>query len=166
MQTPFATNPKRLGSEEYRAVIGNFATGVAVITTSRDGVAYGTTASALTSLSLDPPMLVLCLNQTSATGAAITTTGRFGVNILNEDQEEAAVRFAGKGQEKFKDVKVSSGPLGQPLLDGALAVLECRVVQQVAGGTHVVYLAEVDHGAAGQGAPLAYFRGRFGRLNG
>ena len=117
---PSATRPHgRLTGDEYRAVIGHFASGVTVVTTRRDGIPYGTTASAVTSLSLDPPMLVLCLNQTSSTGAAIAATGRFGVSILSEDQEGAAVRFAAKGSTKFDGVTFYAGALGQPLLEGA-----------------------------------------------
>lgn len=162
---PLATLvPDRLSGDHYRAVIGHFASGVTVITTHRDGVAHGTTASAVTSLSLEPPMLVVCLNQTSETGAAIAATGRFGVNVLGEDQREAAVCFAAKGPTKFEGVMFGSGPLGQPLFEDALAVLECRVVKRIVGGTHIVFLAEVDHASAREGRPLAYFRGGFCRL--
>jgi 4-nitrophenol 2-monooxygenase / 4-nitrocatechol 4-monooxygenase, reductase component len=155
---------RRLESNEFRDVIGHFASGVTIITAFHEGQWYGTTASAVSSLSLEPPMLLICMNKTSTTGQAIATSGRFAVNILREDQPDAAVQFARKGGDKFKGLRVTRGISGTPLLDDALATCECRVVEDVTGGTHSVFLAEVDHASARPGAPLAYFRGRFGRL--
>jgi flavin reductase (DIM6/NTAB) family NADH-FMN oxidoreductase RutF len=155
---------RTLAPEEFRDVIGHFASGVTVITTVHAGVAYGTTASAVSSLSLAPPMLLVCMNKASATGRAVADAGRFAVNILSEDQPDLAVAFARKGDDKFSGVAVSAGEHGAPLLDDALATLECRIVEEVTGGTHTVFLAEVDRGSARPGAPLAYFRGEFGRL--
>jgi len=152
-----------LDSNEFRDIIGRFATGVTVITTEHESRLYGTTASAVSSLSLEPPMLLVCLNKSSTTGQAITTARRFAVNILSEGQVDAAMRFAGKG-DKFAGVPVARGHAGQPLLEEALANLECRVVEEVTGGTHSVFLAEVEHATGRHGAPLAYFRGQFGRL--
>jgi flavin reductase (DIM6/NTAB) family NADH-FMN oxidoreductase RutF/DNA-binding GntR family transcriptional regulator len=155
---------RRLTPEEFRDVIGSFATGVTVITALHEGKPHGTTASAVTSLSLEPPMILICLNETSSTGRAIAGAGRFAVNILGEDQAHEAMRFAKKGKDKFDGLAVASGGQCEPLLDGALSTLECRVVEQVTGGTHTVFLAEVDRASARAGAPLAYFRGQFGRL--
>ena len=86
------------------------------------------------------------------------------MNILAEDQADLAVRFASKDPHKFAGVAMTPGIAGNPLLTDALAILECRVIENVSGGTHSVFLAEVDHGTARAGAPLAYYRGRFGRL--
>jgi flavin reductase (DIM6/NTAB) family NADH-FMN oxidoreductase RutF/DNA-binding GntR family transcriptional regulator len=159
-----ASERRRLAPEEFRDVIGHFASGVTVITALHDGAPYGTTASAVSSLSLEPPMLLVCLNKQSSTGQAIAAARRFAVNILGEDQPDAAMRFARKGAEKFKDVGVAPGEWGEPLLADALATLECVVVEEVTGGTHSVFLAEVHRASARTGAPLAYFRGQFGRL--
>jgi flavin reductase (DIM6/NTAB) family NADH-FMN oxidoreductase RutF/DNA-binding GntR family transcriptional regulator len=153
-----------LSPKEFREVIGHFASGVTVITTVLDGIPYGTTASAVSSLSLEPPMLLICMNRSSETGQFVAASGRFAVNILSEDQPDIAERFARKGDDKFKGVRVTDGKSGAPLLVDALATLECRVVDQVTGGTHTVFLAEVDHASARPGTPLAYFRGQFGRL--
>jgi flavin reductase (DIM6/NTAB) family NADH-FMN oxidoreductase RutF len=150
--------------EEFRRVIGYFASGVTVITAQHGGASFGTTASAVSSLCLEPPMLLVCMNQASSTGQAIKETGAFAVNILDEDHCDLASRFATKGAAKFEGVDVVVGPHGQLLLAGALAQLECRVRETVPSGTHWVFLAEVDHVAAADGAPLAYFRGQFGRL--
>jgi flavin reductase (DIM6/NTAB) family NADH-FMN oxidoreductase RutF len=127
-------------------------------------VPHGTTASAVSSLSLDPPMLLVCMNKSSSTGRAMGDAGHFAVNILGEGQHEAAVRFAQKGDDKFDGARVIPGAFGAPLLAGALATLECRIVDEVTGGTHTIFLAEVARAAARPGAPLAYFRGGFGRL--
>jgi len=148
----------------FREVIGHFATGVTVITATHEGRRYGTTASAVSSVSLKPPMLLICMNEQSSTGQAVATSGRFAVNILSESQTDAAARFGRKGVDKFQGLAVGLGLGDVPLLADALATLECRVVDQVTGGTHVVFLAEVDRATAREGAPLAYFRGRFGRL--
>jgi flavin reductase (DIM6/NTAB) family NADH-FMN oxidoreductase RutF/DNA-binding FadR family transcriptional regulator len=154
---------RRLDSNEFRDIIGRFASGVTVITVDHDDQSYGTTASAVCSLSLEPPMLLVCLNKASSTGQAIAAARHFAVNILGEGQADAAMRFAGKG-DKFAGQRVVRGVAGQPLLGDALANLECRVVEEVTGGTHTVFLGEVEYATGRHGAPLAYFRGQFGRL--
>jgi 4-nitrophenol 2-monooxygenase / 4-nitrocatechol 4-monooxygenase, reductase component len=155
---------RRLTADEFRNVIGHFATGVTVITAVDEERPYGTTASAVTSLSLEPPMMLVCLDRESQTGRAITVAGRFAVNILGEDQADLALRFATKAPDKFDGVATTTGVFGEPLLADALATLECRVVEQTQGGTHVVFFGEVEAGSARDGAPLAYYRGQFGRL--
>src|SRR4051795_9156164 len=131
---------------------------------ARGRPSYGTTASAVTSLALAPPMLLICMNKQSETGRAVARSRRFGVNILGADQVDLAERFAQKGGDKFAGVPVTPGKWGEPLFDDALATLECRVAEETTGGTHYVFLAEVESGTARGGAPLAYFRGEFGRL--
>jgi 4-nitrophenol 2-monooxygenase / 4-nitrocatechol 4-monooxygenase, reductase component len=150
--------------EIFRDVIGRFASGVTVITTTAEGTDFGTTASAVSSLSTEPPMLLICLNKTSDTQAAILQAGVFGVNILAEHQGQVAYQFARKGAAKFDGVGVRRGRTGVPLVVDALAHLECEVEETVVGGTHTVFLARVRQAAGTEGAPLTYFRGRFGRL--
>jgi flavin reductase (DIM6/NTAB) family NADH-FMN oxidoreductase RutF len=163
--TPNDRGLRSLPSEQFRDVIGHFASGVTVITAVHDGREFGTTASAVTSLSLEPPMVLICMNRTSETGRAISATGRFAINILSESQPEAARRFAGKGDDKFAGTATTPGAWGEPLIDDALATLECRVVEDTTGGTHWVFLAEVDHASSRPGTPLAYFRGEFHTLS-
>jgi flavin reductase (DIM6/NTAB) family NADH-FMN oxidoreductase RutF/DNA-binding GntR family transcriptional regulator len=157
---------RRLSPEEFRDVIGHFASGVTVITATHDGQHRGTTASAVSSLSLEPPMVLICLNKSSSSAQAVAAARRFAVNILGEDQADEAMRFAKRADagDKFAGIAVNEGEWGEPLLADALATLECRVVEQVTGGTHLVFLAEVERASARAGAPLAYFRGQFGRL--
>jgi flavin reductase (DIM6/NTAB) family NADH-FMN oxidoreductase RutF/DNA-binding FadR family transcriptional regulator len=149
----------------FRRVIGSFMSGVVVITTRHRDQSYGMTVSAVSSLSMDPPMLLVCLNAASRTQEAVLGSGRFAVNILAHDQGGLAARFAGSSAvDKFDGVPVHDGQTGVPLLDGALAVVECVVSEAVTGGTHRVFLARVVHAEAGEGSPLAYFRGQFGKL--
>jgi flavin reductase (DIM6/NTAB) family NADH-FMN oxidoreductase RutF len=109
-------------------------------------------------------MLLVCMNRASATGAAIDRGGRFAVNILSAEQAPLAVRFARPGGD-FAGLAVETGAGGEPLLAEALAAIECRVVERAAGGTHQVFIAAAERAEARPGAaPLAYFRGEFGRL--
>jgi flavin reductase (DIM6/NTAB) family NADH-FMN oxidoreductase RutF/DNA-binding FadR family transcriptional regulator len=155
---------RRLTPNEFRDVIGHFASGVTVITSTYEGQPKGTTASAVTSLSLEPPMVLVCLNKSSSTGVAVAESGRFAVNILGEDQASEAMSFAKKEGDKFAGVATETGVGGEPLLADALATLECHVAEAVTGGTHTVFFGEVERASARAGAPLAYFRGQFGRL--
>src|SRR5262249_22214564 len=98
------------------------------------------------------------------TGAAVAASGHFAVNILGEDHPDLALHFASKAGDKFASVAATPGTRGAPLLDEALATLECRVTDETKGGTHTVFLAEEDRASARPAAPLAYFRGGFGRL--
>ncbi|HSA49693.1 MAG TPA: flavin reductase family protein [Yinghuangia sp.] len=149
--------------EEFRDLIGRFASGVTVITTVCDGVPYGTTASAMTSVSLDPPMLLVCMNKSSATGQAIAASRHFAVNVLAEEQADLSARFARRGSS-FDDIDVNWGENGAPLLPDALATFECRIADEVVAGTHVVVIGTVERASGRAGLPLAYFRGKFGRL--
>jgi flavin reductase (DIM6/NTAB) family NADH-FMN oxidoreductase RutF/DNA-binding GntR family transcriptional regulator len=153
-----------LDAGAFRQVIGRFMSGVVVITATHQGERRGMTVSAVASLSLDPPMIVTCLNAASSTQEAIRRAGAFAVNILAEDQEHLAGLFARPGADPFLDLPCEPGITGAPILAGALAVLECQIAQEVRGGSHRVLLANVVRASAGEGSPLAYFRGRFGRI--
>src|ERR1700753_1477422 len=153
-----------LDAAVFRQVIGRFMSGVVVITATHQGERRGMTVSAIASLSLDPPMIVTCLNAASATQEVIRRAGAFAVNILAEDQEQGAGISARPGAEPFPDLPWEPGITGAPLLAGALAVLECRIAQEVRGGSHRVLLAHVVRASAGEGSPPAYLRGRFGRI--
>lgn len=148
----------------FRDVIGRFASGVTVITTRAEGRDFGTTASAVSSLSMDPPMLLVCLNTESETQRAIHASMRFAVNILGEDQAEVAYRFAKKAGSKFVEGDIVRAPTDVPMLAQAIARLECHVREKVGAATHTVFLAEVEHASGEEGSPLTYFRGRFGRF--
>lgn len=155
--------PVPVAGETFRHVMGHFASGVAVVT-GMDGAGnpVGVTASAVTSVSLEPPMLLVCLNSRLYTCDVLGETGHFGVNILASGQDALARRFAHGRGDRFSGLRIRQGRLGSPLLDGALARLDCRVVSAAEGGTHRVFFAEVVQAAAGEGTPLTYYRGRFG----
>lgn len=157
-------NRQLVDRDLFRDVIGHFTSGVTVLTTRHQGINFGLTASAVTSLSLEPPMLLVCINQKSGTCHAISNSKVFAVNILHENQGDLAMRFARPNTDKFKDLDIAYGQLGEPLLHDVLAYLECRVVEEVTGGTHSVLLAEVQNAHASSGTPLAYFRGKFGHF--
>ncbi|HWI71333.1 MAG TPA: flavin reductase family protein [Baekduia sp.] len=151
-------------AEVFKEAMGRFVSGVTVVTAVDGGRPVGTTANAVSSLSAEPPMLIICMNRTSTTGAAIRASGCFAVNVLAEDQADLAQRFATKDPDKFQGVDARPGLDGVPLLSGSLATLECRVVEEAVGGTHSVFLAEVATASAREGAPLTYYRSQFGRL--
>jgi 4-nitrophenol 2-monooxygenase / 4-nitrocatechol 4-monooxygenase, reductase component len=153
-----------VSSEQFRDLIGRFASGITVVTTVVDGVPYGTTASAMTSVSLTPPMLLICMNRQSVTGQAISRSGHFAVNVLAEDQGFLADLFARKGSS-FAGLSVTPGRRGAPLLADALAAFECTVTDTVQAGTHSVMIGAVERADGRAGLPLAYFRGRQGRLS-
>ena len=156
--------PRLVNQEQFRSVMSRFASGVSIITTRHKGIDYGLTASAVCSLSLDPPMLLICVNKTSNTQKAIAEAQVFAVNILREEQSELAHRFAGSHPDQFAGMSISSGELGVPLLGEMLATIECRVTEIISGGTHSIFLAEVQTARAAEGMPLIYFRGRMGRF--
>jgi flavin reductase (DIM6/NTAB) family NADH-FMN oxidoreductase RutF/DNA-binding GntR family transcriptional regulator len=156
--------PTQLDQHLFRDVIGHFASGVTVITAEVEDRLVGTTASAVSSLSMEPPMLLVCLNRSSETGVAVAERRSFAVNILREDQGDLATHFATKGADKFRGIEVVRGEGGLPLLADSLAQLECEVAEIATGGTHRIFLAEVRTARSLPGAPLTYFRGRFGRF--
>jgi flavin reductase (DIM6/NTAB) family NADH-FMN oxidoreductase RutF len=156
----------RPSSDQYRQVIGHFASGVTVITTAVGDERFGTTANAVTSLSVDPPMMLVCLNQESTTGRAVDRSGYFVVNILTEKQEHLANHFATKNPEKSDaaGVEFHDHIAGRPLIRDSLAHLECAVTERVTSATHVIFIGLVEVAILGSGSPLAYYRGAFHRL--
>jgi flavin reductase (DIM6/NTAB) family NADH-FMN oxidoreductase RutF len=150
--------------EVFRDVIGHFATGVTIVTAAEDGRHYGTTVSAVSSVSLEPPLLLVCLNRTSRTGGVVDRTGRFAVNILGVGQGGLAQRFATDRDDKFEGVEFEIGMLGGPLLRDALAHIECSVRETATGGTHTVYFGEVQRAERFEGEPILYYRGQVGWL--
>ena len=159
-----ATGTAELDREVFREVIGHFTSGVTVISATSDGRDYGMTASAVTSLSLEPPMMMVCLNNRGSTQEAITRSGAFAVSVLAEGQHELAKHFGSRAEDKFAGVPTTRSASGLPLIRDALAVLECEVSDDIVGGTHRVFLARVVGAVARPGSPLAYFRGSFGRV--
>ena len=154
----------------FRDAMGHFATGVTVITSvSEDGEPVGTTANAVTSLSLDPPLVLVCFDLTSSTLRAIRGHGAFVVNVLGHRQRHLSANFARRGLAAAWDgVAHRRGPTGSPRLDGVLAVVECTVEHALPGGDHEIVVGRVRHVAtSGEGAePLVFWRGRYASIEG
>ncbi len=153
----------RIDDATFRHVVGHFASGVAIVTTAVDGVPYGTTVSAVSSLSMDPPMMLVCLNRTSNTHDQVKKSGRYAINVLSSAQSDIAYRFAKKG-DKFAGVDYEMSH-GVPVLHGALAHIICTTEEEAIGGTHTVFLGRATHAAATAAQPLAYYRGAFGSFH-
>jgi len=153
-----------LPAAALRAAMGHFATGVTVIT-APGPTPCGSTVNAITSVSLDPPLLLVCLRDDSGTLAALLESGRFGVNVLHEHQDELAQRFAKRGSG-WDGITHAEGATGVPLLHGALATLECAVHDVADGGDHRIVVGRVlavDHPEE-HAPPLIFYRGAFTRL--
>jgi flavin reductase (DIM6/NTAB) family NADH-FMN oxidoreductase RutF len=153
---------------ELRHAMGHFATGVTVITSvGADGRPVGTTANAVSSLSLEPPLLLVCFDLSSHTLAAIGTHGAFAVNVLAAPQEKLSANFARRGlASDWDDVPHRPGLTGSPRLHGVLATLECTVEHRLPGGDHEIVVGRVRHAQTGdgEGAPLLFWRGRYASL--
>ena len=145
--------------EEFKACFRLWPTGVSVVTTrDSEGRAYGVTMNSITSVSLEPPLLLMCLGNNSDTLAALRSSGIFCVNFLASGQEGISTRFAEIRPDKFRGVTSHDGRLGAPVLAGVLAALECRVEEVYPGGDHQIILGELVHGTRynPDAAPLVY----------
>jgi flavin reductase (DIM6/NTAB) family NADH-FMN oxidoreductase RutF len=148
--------------QELRRVMGFFATGVTVITTlDAQGRPFGLTANAVTSVSLAPPILLICVDRRSETFPHFFDSKIFVLNILADDQEKISRRFATSGGDKFAGIPCRIGRLGSPILEGTLGHIECRIIETHEAGDHVIHLGEVEHAETGDGRPLLFFRGRY-----
>ncbi len=154
-----------IDARDLRNVMGHFATGVTVITTKDEaGKPFGLTANAFSSLSLDPPLVLICVDKKVDCYACFEASKVFAVNFLNEDQEDLSRRFATKGIEKFDGVPCRIGECGVPLLDGAMGHIECKLVGGYDGGDHTIYVGEIMCASASGDRPLLFFKGKYYRL--
>jgi len=154
-----------IDGELFKRVLGSFASGVTIVTTQdRAGQPKGMTVSAFSSVSLDPPLVLICIDRKAESLPGLQETGHFAVNILGEGQDGVSRRFAAKGVDRFAGVRVRAGATGLPILEGALGVLECRVVGEHPAGDHTIFVGEVEAAAVGPATPLLHFRGRYGRF--
>jgi 4-nitrophenol 2-monooxygenase / 4-nitrocatechol 4-monooxygenase, reductase component len=150
---------------ELRRVMGHFATGVTVITSIRtSGELHGLTANAFTSVSLIPPLLLVCIDKKAESYPCFDESKVFTVNVLAADQEAISRKFAVTGGDKFTGVSYRIGANGAPILDGALAYLECRVTEKIDGGDHTIYIGEIEQAETKEGKPLLFFRGGYREL--
>lgn len=146
----------------FRRTMGAFATGVAVLTTHWQGSNYGMTVNSLTSLSLDPCLLLVCVVKGSVTGQAIAERRAFGISLLANDQQDVSSRFVGPVPDRFKGFDFITSENGVPLVPGALAHFDCSVYDIHEGGDHDIVIGHVDSCHAHHGDPLLFFRGGYG----
>ena len=143
MTQEYVTTHEAVDADLFRHVVGHLASGVTVVTTRIDGRDHGMTASSVTSLSMEPPMMLACVNNAVPTATAIERSGRYTVNVLGHAHGDLAYQFASPGPDKFAGVADRPRRGGVPLLAEALASLECEVTEQVVGGTHSIFLGHV-----------------------
>jgi flavin reductase (DIM6/NTAB) family NADH-FMN oxidoreductase RutF len=156
-----------IDAARYRTVLGHFVTGVTVITAidPSDGAPAGLAANSFTSVSLDPPLVAFCAAYASSTWPRIQVAGKFCVNILGEAQEDLCRVMASKGGDKFAGVGWSPSRMGSPVLEGALAYIDCTIESEHPAGDHVIVVGRVHElGLEDEGRPLAFFRGGYGRF--
>lgn len=149
----------------FRSVLGRFAASVTVLS-ARDasGADHGMTVSAFSSVSLEPPLILACVDKTASIFPTILKTDFIGLSILSEEQESCSRRFAEKDADRFDDLPVQRGEHGVALLVGAVAHLECRIVARHDGGDHTIFVASVEKATAFHGRPLLYYRGGYAQL--
>ncbi len=150
-----------LDQQVYRQAMGRFATGVTVITAVDDGVPFGMTANSMTSVSLNPTLLLVSFIRGSATLTAVKNHQHFGVSVLTDAQEEVSSRFASKSGPQFEGLDYVTGPHGVPLFADDLAHFICKLDKVVDGGDHEVVFGEVLECAVGKGEPLLFYQGKY-----
>lgn len=155
-----------VSSDEFRRACGRFATGVAVAgVIAEDGLPHGLTVSSFTSVSLEPPLILICLGHEVSMIESFRRARHFGVSILRDDQRAVSQRFATKGLDRFDGLEWRCGESGVPLLASALAVLECSVHQRFTSGDHDIMVGEVVRARIEEGAPLIYYASRYHKLS-
>jgi flavin reductase (DIM6/NTAB) family NADH-FMN oxidoreductase RutF len=151
---------------QFRSILSNWASGVTIVTSRAGERVQGMTVSAFSSVSLTPPLVLVCADKQTITHGLIQQSKVFSVSVLAADQSELSNRFASKKDEdrRFEGLRCEDGSTGCPRIPGALAWLDCRVVESVDAGDHVIYVGEVVAADAGSAEPLLYFRARYAGL--
>jgi flavin reductase (DIM6/NTAB) family NADH-FMN oxidoreductase RutF len=158
-----------LDSAQFRKAMGAFATGVTIITVDLEGEVHGMTANAFASVSLDPMLVLVCVDHSTRTHAHLHTKKRFGVNVLCEDQRGISEYYA-RPERSHEDAESEAGAHfdrtshGTPVLHGALAYLECRLHSAQNAGDHTIFIAEVEEVVVNDGDPLLFFRGKYRKV--
>jgi flavin reductase (DIM6/NTAB) family NADH-FMN oxidoreductase RutF len=155
-----------VAKDVFRRAMGRFATGVTLITTRLGDDLHGMTANAVTSLSLEPMMVLVCVDKTADTHDILSKAGVFAVNILNRKQSAISDRFAKKefdGAHGLDEVPHGFAVTGSPIIEGAIAYLDCRTAMEHHGGDHTIFIGEVlEARELSDDAPLVFYRGKYG----
>lgn len=151
--------------KEFRRTAGKFLTGVTIATSrAADGTPHGLTANSFTTVSLTPPLILFCIDSRARLLEHFVDTGYFGINILSEQQQELSSKFARPNIDRFDGVEWYEGRTGAPLFAGSMAIMECKLVQSVQAGDHLILVGEVVHLDYADGNPLAYFSGCYRQI--
>jgi flavin reductase (DIM6/NTAB) family NADH-FMN oxidoreductase RutF len=154
-----------VGKQEFRTALGHFASTVTVVTVRcADGRLAGITVTAFSSLSLEPPLVLICIDRRAFVHEHLQMGTVFAVNMLSENQEVLSRRFATSDPDQFRGVGYVDGLDGVPLLEDVLAVVECRIVAEQPGGDHTIFVGQVESTRVTDGKPLLYYRGGYGRM--
>jgi flavin reductase (DIM6/NTAB) family NADH-FMN oxidoreductase RutF len=149
----------------FRRVCGKYATGIAILTVLDSfGAPQGMTVNSFTSVSLEPPLILVCIDRQTSILNHFLPGKRFGVNVLDENQKKLSTLFANSGYDRFDGIKWNPGEAGAPVLTEALATLECAVNQMVEAGDHVVVIGEALHATWREGRPLIFFNSSYQAL--
>jgi flavin reductase (DIM6/NTAB) family NADH-FMN oxidoreductase RutF len=152
-------------SEEFRRASGRFATGVTIASVlDPQGVPHGLTVSSFTSVSLDPPLILICLGHEVTIIDVFRASHYFGINVLAGNQRELSERFARKNEDRFNGLEWQRGETGVPLLSGVLAAIECSVDQRITAGDHDIFVGEMVNARVAEGEPLIHFASRYRAL--
>jgi flavin reductase (DIM6/NTAB) family NADH-FMN oxidoreductase RutF len=154
-----------LNASDFRKAMGCFATGVTVITVDQDGEVHGMTANAFTAVSLDPVLVLVCVDHRARTHAHLHSRKRFGVNVLSSDQQTVSEYYARAAEThqhpESAGARFDRTAQGTPVLQGGLAYLECRLHSSQPAGDHTIFIAEVEEVVVREGEPLLYFRSEY-----
>jgi flavin reductase (DIM6/NTAB) family NADH-FMN oxidoreductase RutF len=154
---------------DFRKAMAGFATGVTIITVDLDGEVHGMTANAFSSVSIDPLLVLVCVDHSTRTHAHLHARKRFGINVLSEHQRAISEYYA-RPQRVHERAETEAGARfdrtshGTPMLHGSLAYLECRLHSAQAAGDHTIFIAEVEDAVVGAGDPLLFFRGIYRKV--
>ena len=158
---------QRVDAQQFKLGMRTLAGAVSIITTAHSGHRYGMTATAVCSVSADPPTLLVCINQAAVTHGAIKKAGAYCVNVLRADDADLSTAFSGaqSGENRFKSRDWTHLVTGSPVLIDALASFDCRVVKKIAHGSHTIFLGQVEQVLFGKkGRPLLYAEGQYAKL--
>ncbi|WP_340121776.1 flavin reductase family protein [Methylobacter svalbardensis] len=156
-----------VGVDDFKKAMQLWTSGVTVVTTHSEKFGIqGMTVTAFSSVSINPPQILVCLNESADTGAGIKQSQHFAVNILSSTQQDVSNQFAGGSnqQQRFENTPWTAGTTGAPILDNSLMSLECKVIEEVRAGTHWIIIGEVQDCVCREGEPLLYYRGNYQQL--
>lgn len=154
-----------ISKEQFRAALANFPSGVTVVTTKdADGKWHGITVSAFSSVSLEPPMILVCVDKRAGSHDALLQSRAFVVHILAEDHAHHSNNFASRRADKFAGIEYRTGISEIPVLENALVSLECRLAHAHEGGDHTIFVGEIEKAEVREGNPLVYWKGNYRKI--